>query len=237
MKNLKVLLLTSLFMVIGITTTSAKNIEYVSKNYPIEYFSSVYANTVANIVYTQSDVVSVRADGVKEMIDHLKIKVHNGELIIENNKELDHKSDSPLVIFLSSPTINSIETHGKGNCCLKGKVKTDNLNIKSAGIGKLQALELESKKVCVNYEGIGNLKLGGTTQLVEIFSSGVGNIDCENLLAKTAIVKSTKIGKINCYASESIGLFNDGIGEITYHGNPKLKNLQGRGMGKISAIK
>ena len=188
-------------------------------------------------MYTQSNVVSVRADGVKEMIDHLKIKVHDGELIIENNKELDHKSDSPLVIFLSSPTINSIETHGKGNCCLKGKVKTDNLNIKSAGIGKLQALELESKKVCVNYEGIGNLKLGGTTQLVEIFSSGVGNIDCENLLAKTAIVKSTKIGKINCYASESIGLFNDGIGEITYHGNPKLKNLQGRGMGKISAIK
>ena len=233
MKNLKVLFLTSLFMVIGITTASAKTIQSVSKNYSIKSFSSVNANTVADIIYTQSDIVSVRVDGMQELVDNLKISVYNGVLTIENDKEFNSKNNEPLVVFISSPTIHSIETHGIGNWCLKGKVKTDKLVIHSEGIGSIHALNLESKKICVQYSGIGDLKLGGKTDCVEINSGGVGNIDCQNLIAKTAMVKSTKIGKVDCFASESIGLFNDGIGEITYHGNPTFKNLQNGGMGKI----
>ena len=237
MKHLKTLLLTSLFLTIGITNATSKNFEPVSKTYSIKSFSSVNANTVGNIVYTQSDEVSVRADGMQEMIDHLKIKITNGVLIIENDREFNNMKNEPLVIFLSSPTIQSIETHGMGNWCLKGKVKSDNLKITSEGLGSIHALELESNKICVNYLGIGNMSLGGTTQLVEIFSGGYGNVNCQDLIAKTAIVRLTKIGKVNCFASESIGLFNDGIGEITYQGNPTFKNLQNGGMGKIKEFK
>ena len=61
-----------------------------------------------------------------------------------------------------------------------------------------------------------------------------GNIYCENLLAKNAVVRSTRIGKVNCFASEAISLLNDGIGEITYHGNPSFKNFQNKGMGEIN---
>lgn len=234
MKNLKVLLLTSLFMVTGITSALTKNVEIVSKNYPIESFSSLKANTVAKIVYTQSDEVSVRVNGAQELIDHLMVKVDKGELIIENDMELNSKNDAPLVVFISSPTLNSIETYGKGDLCLKGEIKSDHLTIKSFGIGRVHALNLQSKKVSVKYDGIGNLKLGGVVQQVEILSSGVGNIDCEDLVAKTAIVKSTKIGKVKCLATESIGLFNEGIGEIIYLGNPTFKELHNSGMGKIS---
>lgn len=234
MKNLKVLLVTFLFMVIGITTASTKNVEIVSKNYPIKSFSSVKANTVADIVYTQSDEVSVRVNGVKELVDHLIINVDNGVLTIENDIELNYKNDVPVVVFISSPTLKSIETYGAGNLCLKGRVETDNLTIKSYGIGRVQALNLQSKKVYVRYDGIGNLKLDGVTQLLEIYSTGVGNVDCLNLAANTAIVRSEKIGKVKCFASETIGLYNKGIGEITYHGNPNYKDLQNVGMGKIN---
>lgn len=221
-------------MVIGITTASTKNVEIVSKNYPIKSFSSIKANTVVDIVYTQSDVVSVRADGAKELMDHLLIKVDDGVLTIENDDELNSKSDVPLVIIISSPTLKSIESYGKGDLCLKGEVKTNHLDIKSAGIGRVHALNLQCKKVCVKYEGIGNLKLGGKTKQIEIFSDGFGNVDSKNLVAKNAIVKSTKIGKVKCFASESLSLTNDGIGEITYHGNPTFKNLQNKGMGEIN---
>ena len=120
MKNLKVLLLTSLFMLIGITTASTNNVEIVSKDYPVKSFSSVKANTVVDIVYTQSDVVSVRADGEKELMEHLMIKVDDGVLTIECDRELNCKSDVPLVIFISSPTLKSGETYGKVDLCLKG---------------------------------------------------------------------------------------------------------------------
>ena len=234
MKSLKVLLVSSLFVVFGISTASAENSESNIKDYKVKPFSSINANTVGNIVFTQSDKVSVRAEGGQDMIDHLQITLKKGVLTIENDKEFNKKNDQPLIIYISSPTITSIETHGIGNWNVQGYVKCDNLIIVSEGIGDIYALSLDAKKVCVKYGGIGNLKLGGTTDMIEINSEGVGNIDCENLVAKTAMVRSTKIGRVNCFASESVGLFNDGIGEITYHGSPAIKNLQNSGMGKIN---
>ncbi len=234
MKNLKSLLLTSLLVVFGISTAVAEKNGSFVKEYKITSFSSVSAKTVADIMYTQSDNFIVKAVGEQEMLDHLQISVNEGVLTIENDKEFNNKSDEPLIIYLSSPSIKSIETHGRGNWKLLGKIKTNCLIIQSEGIGSFQALELESKKICLKYGAIGDLKLGGTTDLVEINSEGIGNIDCENLISKTAIVKSTKIGKVKCFASESLGLFNDGIGEITYHGNPTFKNFQNSGLGEIN---
>ncbi len=234
MKNLNSLLMTILFLVFGISKASAESIESFSKNYKVKSFRSVYANTLAHIVYTQSDKVSVKVEGAQEMVDLLQISVSKGMLTIENDKELNNNKDEFIIIYVSSPTIESIETHGMGNFNLLGKVKSENLIIKSEGIGSFQALDLESKKICVKYGAIGDLKISGKTDLIEINSEGVGNIDCKDLVAKTAMVKSTKTGKVKCFASESVGVFNEGIGEITYHGSPTFKNLQNSGMGEIN---
>ena len=233
MKKLNLNLLTLLIVVLSVSTASAKTAESFIKDYKIKSFTSVMANTKAKIVYTQCENVIVKAQGTQEMLENLKISVNKGVLTIENDKEFNRRVDEQLTVFISSPMIESIETHGMGDCKLQGKVNVDHLIITSLGIGGFEALDLHSKKVCVKYGAIGNLKLGGTTDLVEINSDGVGNIDCENFVAKTAMVKSTKIGKVKCFASESIGLFNDGIGEITYHGNPTFKNVQNAGMGKV----
>ena len=237
MKNLNSILLTVLIVAFSISTASAKTNESIIKDYEINSFKSVSANTVADIVYTQCDNVIVKAQGAQEMLNNLKVSVKNGVLTIENDREFNDKLDEPLTIYLSSPSIESIETRGCGDWNIQSKVKSDNLVIKSEGIGAIHASSLESKKISVKYAGIGNLKLGGTTDVVEINSDGVGNIDCKNLISKTAMVKSTKIGKVKCFASESVGLFNDGIGEIIYHGNPTFKNLQNGGMGVIKEVK
>lgn len=237
MKRLTVLLFTALFTVIGITTTSAKEVQLASKNYSVKSFSAIEANTVADIVYTQSDITSVRVNGIEEMMDHLTIRVHDGVLFIENSVALDNNFNTPLVVFVTSPQLDSIKNNGVGNWCLKGRVKSDELHIVSNGIGSIHALELQSEKIVVDYDAIGTLKLGGNTKVVEIKSTGVGTIDCKNLLAETALVKSSKSGNVNCFASKNIGLYNDGIGEITYHGNPSFKSLNNGGLGRIIAAK
>lgn len=69
---------------------------------------------------------------------------------------------------------------------MKTKFKThDYEKFKSSLIN----IVVQRKKICVKYDGIGNMELSGTTQQVEIFSSGIGNIDCDNLFTKTAIVR------------------------------------------------
>ena len=233
MKKLNTLLSTLLLVVITTSCTFAQKKEFTNKTYPIQSFTSVEFDAVGNIIYTQSNNVSVRAEGDKDMVDRLRVIEKNGELKIELDVKLRRKAKKNLTIYISSPVIENIEVDGVGNWTMKGLVKADNLVIDFEGVGNFEALELQTNSIKASCEGVGNLKLGGTTDLIEITSEGVGSINAQNLIAKHAVIRSSGVGSVKCYASESIDVTNNGVGSITYYGNPEVKNMNNSGIGKI----
>ena len=237
MKYLKVLLSTLMLCVIVTSCTYAQKQTFTNKTYPIQSFTSVESNVVGNIIYTQSNKVSVRAEGDKELVDKLRITEKNGDLKIEHEEKIKSKKKQKLSIYISSPTINEVDTEGVGNWVMKGNVKADNLVIEFDGVGNFEALDLQSNNIKVDYEGVGNLTLGGTTDFLQIKSEGVGSVKTQDLIAKNAIIKSSGVGSVKCYASESVDLTNTGVGSITYYGNPTTKNMNNSGVGKIKAGK
>ena len=141
MNNLKVLLSTLLLVVIATSCTLAQKQVFTEKTYPIQSFTSVKSDVVANVIYTQSNSASVRAEGDNEMIDNLRITESKGVLNISHNTKFRTKRKKNLTIYISSPTIESIDMNGVGNLNMKGKIKTDNLKINFEGVGNLEALE------------------------------------------------------------------------------------------------
>ena len=233
MKNFRVLLSTLLIMSMATASTCAQKRVMTNKDYSVASFTSVESDVVANVIYTQSSRVSVRAEGDKDMVDNLRITESKGKLKITHNKKVRTKNKKNLTIYISTPTIEELNIKGVGNWTLKGKVKADNLKINVEGVGNLEALDLESNNIKAGYEGVGNLTLGGTTDFVEIKAEGVGSINAEKLRAKRAIVKSSGVGSVKCFASDDLDLTNEGVGSITYYGNPKTKKLNNSGVGKI----
>ncbi|MFA5655580.1 MAG: head GIN domain-containing protein [Dysgonamonadaceae bacterium] len=233
MKNLKIFLSALILVVIATSCTYAQKGVITNKTFPIQSFSSIKSDVVANVIYTQSNKVSVRAEGDKERVDNLDVTVKKDVLKIDHKGKLNSKNKKKLTIYISSPSINEIDVDGVGNWSMEGEVKTDNLKINFDGVGNFEALELESNNIKANYEGVGNLKLGGTTNFVEITSEGVGSVNTQNLIAKNAVIISSGVGSVKCYASESIDLNNTGVGSVTYYGNPTVKNMKNSGIGKI----
>ena len=235
MKNLKLLLSTLFIIAIASSCTYAQKKASTNKTFPIQSFSSVESDVVGNVIYTQSNKVSVRAEGDKEMVDNLKITERNGKLKIYHDSKfrIRNKSKKNLTIYISSPSINEIDVEGVGNWNMKGIVKADNLKIDIEGVGNFEALELQSHNIIASYEGVGNFILGGTTNVVEIKSEGVGSINTQKLNAKDVIVKSSGVGSVKCFASNSIDINNNGVGSITYYGNPTVKNVKSSGVGRI----
>lgn len=234
MKNLKVLLSTLLLVVIATSCTYAER-ALTNKTFPIQTFSAVKSDVVANVIYTQSNKVGVRAEGDKEMVDNLRITESNGILKISHDSKfsLKFKNMKNLTIYISSPSIIEIDAEGVGNWNMKGNVKTDNLKINFDGVGNFEALELQSLKILANYKGVGNLALGGTTDVIDVKSEGVGSINTQKLFAKDVVMRSSGVGSVKCYASNSIDINNTGVGSVTYYGNPTVKNLNNSGVGKI----
>ncbi len=237
MKNFKTLLSTMLLLVIITSCTLAQKREIIEKNYPIQSFFSVEADIVGNIIYTQSNSVYVSATGDKELIDKLKVTEKNGILTLIYKQKQNIKGKKKLTVYISSPTIEEIEMDGVGNFVLEGFVAAENLSIDFEGVGNFEAMDLQSTNIKASYEGVGNLKLGGSTEFLEVRSRGVGSVDTQKLEAKKAIVRAEGVGSVKCFASESIDINNSGIGSVTYYGNTVEKNLKNSGIGKIRAGK
>ncbi len=235
MKNLMLFLSALYVIVITTSCTFAQNKVLTTKTFPLQSFTSVESDIVGNIIYTQSSKVSIQAEGDKELIDNLRVNEKNGVLKVTHVLKINIKNKKKLTLYISSPTIVSIDSDGVGNWVMKGKVKADNLKIEFDGVGNFEALDLESNKIKVDYEGVGNLSLGGSANFLVIESEGVGSVNAENMRAKNAIIKSSGVGSVKCYASESIDLTNSGVGSITYYGNPTVKNMKNTGVGKIKA--
>ena len=237
MKNFKILFSTLLLVVITTSCTFAQKREIIEKDYPIQSFTSVKADIVGNIIYTQSNNVNVRAEGDTEMVDNLKVTENSGVLTLTNKHKLKNKGKKKVTVYISSPAIEEIEMDGVGNFILEGSVTAENLTIDFEGVGDFKAMQLQSNSVYASYEGVGNLKLGGTTDLLEVTSEGVGSVDTQKLEAKNAIIRAEGVGSVKCFASESIDINNKGVGSVTYYGNPTVKNSNNSGIGKIRAGK
>ena len=234
---MKTILSTMLLFVVVTSCTLAQKREIIEKHYSIQSFTRVEADIVGNIIYTQSNNVSVHTEGDKELVDRLLITEKNGVLKLELKRKRKIKGKKKLTVYISSPAIESINMDGVGSFNLNGVVAADNLIIDFEGVGNFEAMELQCVSIKASYEGVGNLKLGGTTDYLEITSEGVGSVNTQKLQAKNVIVRAGGVGSVKCFASDSIDLSNTGVGSITYYGKPVVKNLKNSGIGKIKGVK
>ncbi len=234
MKKLNANYLLLMLVVLATSCSYAQETTVIDKTYPVQSFSSIDYDAAGKVIFTQSEKTSVRAEGDKRMIDRLDVSVSNGILKINQKTKRNLRSNKYLTIYISSPTIEVIDVDGVGNWVLQGKVKSKNLKIDFGGVGNFEALDLESENINTIYEGVGNLTLGGTAQFVKIKSKGVGNLNSEELTATNVVVISSGVGNVKLYASESIDINNEGVGNVTYYGNPETKKINRSGIGKVN---
>ena len=247
MKNL---LLQMVIISMLITTQSAcaqtnkneKNntkMEQIERNYSVSDFNSIETEIVGNIEILQSSRTTLSANGDKDLIDLLSVKVEDNKLKLSmegKNKYKKWNNRRPrLTIYISTPQLSEIKSEGVGNIKLMEKFEINELKIDSEGVGNISAQHLTADFLKIKSEGVGNISMKGTVNNLEINTEGVGNINTEELKAKHARVISEGVGNVSCHASESVEIESDGIGNVTYYGNPQTKKIEKNGLGKVRA--
>lgn len=238
MKTKTISILSLLALVLFTTTqTSYAQERVTNRTFQVSQFNSINANSIGNIIFTQSPATSVTAQGNSDLINNLRVSVKNNTLIIDTKTKLrlKRRSNAKLEIRISAPNIVEFENNGVGNVTFNGKIRTPDLKISSNGVGNINALDLECSNVVVESDGVGNITLGGKTNFLKIESDGVGNIKTEKLSANNAVVSSDGVGNVRVFADESIDIEADGIGNVTYYGNPGRRNISKDGIGRVRA--
>ncbi len=211
---------------------------YKKVTYKIGNFNSISSSMVANIHVKQGSTPQLRVEGHELFINNLDISVKDNTLNINAKDERVFrklKRKNKLIIYVTIPQLISLSNSGVSNIDLQGTFNSPSLKISNTGVGNIITENIETEILHVTSEGVGNITLKGRTNNMTVSNEGVGNVQAESMIGKNVKVTNEGVGNVSIYASDSINVESNGIGSITYYGNPKVKNIQKYGMGKVKA--
>lgn len=165
---------------------------------------------VVNVGKPQSVVLS--ADD--EVLAKLVTKVVDDELVISMPEVKNYKYSEKVVITIDVPTLKKFQMEGAGSSDLNN---------------------LSGERFQMNYQGVGRLVANGKVQNLVMRMEGVGSVNTRDLDAQNVDVKLEGVGSAKVRASESLNARVDGIGSLTYYGNPPKVNKRIDGIGSVRA--
>ena len=195
--------------------------------------SDVFGNL--RLVQTSADSSTLLVNGDSNIIDKVHWKVEDGVLRLSLKDGYALRGRNNLIIKASMPVLNELEIRSLSSVTADSRLKSESFRVSIDGAGKFQADSLEVADVLyVDVHGAGVVDVKGKARRAEYKMDGVGKINAYDLEAQEAKAYLNGVGQIRCDAIEMLDAKVEGVGQITYKHEPKTRNTQMNGIGKIS---
>ncbi|HXT61764.1 MAG TPA: head GIN domain-containing protein [Pyrinomonadaceae bacterium] len=162
-----------------------------------------------NIICQQPQ--SFEIEGDDNLLPLIETDVNDGALRIHSDQQ--YNASKPITIRISVP---------------------DLAKYTSAGAGDVHIAGVKNEHLVLGNTGAANIEAAGLTKVVDIKSSGAGNIETRKLQAERATVTVAGAANVDVYASQQLDVSVSGIGSVTYSGNPPVVNKTVSGIGSVN---
>ena len=189
---------------------------------------------VFSLTISQSDEESIEVEGDQAMVNKLLID-QEGELLslkMEEDVEDSFFDDKNLKIHIHIKDLKEFNYEGVGNVKTNGLFKVADLKLIGNGVGNLE-LELDAQEIDADFDMVGNIKLRGKANRATFINNGIGNLNASELIVQNIYVNSSGIGNVEVNCVGDLSLVVDGIGKVSYSGNPRIIKKEVSGIGKV----
>lgn len=213
-------------------------------------FNQIENSTVANVIYRQSDEVTITVVAESNLLGHIVTENINGNLKVRTdswNTCLDY-NERP-VITVTSPSLKNIELSGSGNLIAdimsensliiklsgSGKVVAESLScidlsVINSGSGDIEISEAFCQDADLNLSGSGDLDISGTSDKGHFRISGSGDINADEFQINNATENISGSGDIFTFVINTLTAALSGSGNIYLKGDPTInQNVSGSG--------
>ena len=154
---------------------------------------------------------SMNIVGDDNIVPLIITKVKDDVLYISSEKEFETRAESVLTIHVQT---------------------LDTLSFK--GVGEIMVNKLNNKVFHCDFSGVGSCTLTGKVNNFTMNMNGVGSINAKELIANIVDANVNGIGSAVVNASDSLHAAVNGIGTLTYYGNPKKTDIGNSFLGGIT---
>ncbi len=175
-------------------------------------FHGIDLRGAADLDVTVGPATSVTVTADATTLARLQTEVHDGKLVIDHQRGWSWISGSNVKVQLVTPQLDELTISGAGDVSITG---------------------VKGAKLELKLNGAGNLKASGETQDLQANLSGAGSVDLSQLNAHDAQVSVNGAGELKVRATGALDATVNGVGSISYAGNPQPVKTQINGVGSI----
>ena len=173
----------------------------------VEPFKSISTEGAFSIKVVCQKELSMEIEGDDNVLDLVGTDVSNDVLHLKNVK--NYSVSEPVEIRISVPNIEGLSVSGAGRIDITG---------------------MKNEKFEIDSDGAPQIKVSGSTNVVDIDSSGAAKIDTHNLHAEKGVVDSKGVSNIEVDVRDQLDVTISGPSTVTYQGDPSInKTIHGPG--------
>ena len=171
---------------------------HVTQTRKVGDFTRIEVTSVGQIYFTQSPKVSFRIEGKEKYVKNTTSEVSGGVLEIGfKDKNGNRKGNKNGVdIYITSPTLESVEFQGVGSFNCKETLKADDIRFDIEGVGSLDVRDLQCKTLTLRLQGVGEADVEVQADHVDASMNGVGSVTLSGK-TRTADIDKSGIGSLN----------------------------------------
>ena len=244
MKNL----ILTLALLVSVSTVSAQNWgskkargngSIVTEDRSIDEFSKLKVSGSFRVVLTsdRTKELSIKTD--ENLMDYIITEVKDGSLVIKmkNNYYLKPSNHKAIAVEVPLYSLREIALSGSGSIRSEELIKTDQLEMKMSGSGKI-IVGVAADDVEAILSGSGRIELNGSSANFEAVLSGSGSIKAKELETEEGEFTVSGSGRIEANVSDELEARVSGSGSVRYGGTSSTR-VQSKvsGSGSVKEIK
>lgn len=166
----------------------------------ITSFNSLKMKGVGNIIYEQADSATLTIKGPLNLLDKIIVENHGNELYIYFDPDYKNlKGTKSIYYYITSPQLNNVDIKGMTTFYNEKEWIEDELELSVEGVGEIYAKNIKSRKLNVDMDGVGKIKIDVKCDEINTAIKGIGTIE---ISGETGIINMNNKGIGKTYISE-----------------------------------
>lgn len=225
---MKTILKSSLTILLLLAATAAFSQNKETRD--VGKFNTIGLAINAELYLSQGSGHEVIIEAPEDQLAKIETEVKNGNLKIKT--ESWRTKFKNVKIWVTMPDVNGLYMSGSGKLMAETPIKSNDLEIRVSGSGKVKISELSGEELGISISGSGDVYLGGSAEEIGLSISGSGGLHAADLKVSEVDARISGSGSCSVDAIDELDASISGSGRVTYYSNPQV-NASVSGSGKV----
>lgn len=240
MKNSKNFAKILLLLVITLSSVSCifadrvkGNGKVVTEERTVKSFDGVSASAGIDVVIMQGEKEFLEVEADENLLEYIITEVKSGVLKVHWKPNTNVRSYKKVLIHVTCKDLNLVKASSGADIYSKGMIKTNEMTISASSAADIK-LSVEGEMITCKASSGADIRLTGKTQFLKAGCSSGADIKAADMEAEVVEAKASSGADIKVTVTKELTASASSGADITYYGNPPVKNVRSSSGGDIN---